>query len=69
VGWAAAAGRLGAVAGPALGGYLLNERFAISFSFMVFAIPGVVAAVAVLLISRSGKALASDAQTLAAPAE
>jgi AAHS family benzoate transporter-like MFS transporter len=52
-----------------LGGYLLNERFAISFSFMVFAIPGVVAAVAVLLISRSGKALAGDAQTLAAPAE
>ncbi|AQH04011.1 MFS transporter (plasmid) [Burkholderia sp. KK1] len=51
VGWAAAAGRFGAVAGPALGGYLLSQQFSIGFNFLVFAIPGVVAAIAVLLIS------------------
>ncbi|BCQ28039.1 MFS transporter (plasmid) [Caballeronia sp. NK8] len=51
VGWAAAAGRFGAVAGPALGGYLLSQQFPITFNFLVFAVPGVVAAIAVLLIS------------------
>ena len=47
VGWAASAGRIGAVAGPALGGYLLNADFAASSNFLVFAIPGVVAVFAV----------------------
>jgi MFS transporter, AAHS family, benzoate transport protein len=51
VGWAAAAGRFGAVAGPALGGYLLSQPFSVNFSFMVFAVPGLIAAIAVALIS------------------
>ncbi|QGZ63610.1 MFS transporter [Paraburkholderia acidisoli] len=51
VGWAAAAGRFGAMAGPALGGYLLSQNLSANVSFLVFAVPGVIAAIAVLLIS------------------
>lgn len=50
VGWAAAAGRLGAIAGPAMGGYLLSQSLPVSFNFAVFAVPGVVAAIAIMLI-------------------
>lgn len=70
VGWAAAAGRFGAMAGPALGGYLLSEKFTISFNFLVFAVPGVIAAIAVLLISnRQPGDIASHVQALAPRAE
>ena len=65
VGWAAAAGRFGAVSGPALGGYLLSQQFPTSFNFMVFAIPGVVAAVAVLLITTRSKRTVAALQPLA----
>lgn len=65
VGWAAAAGRFGAVSGPALGGYLLSQQFPNTFNFMVFAIPGVVAAIAVFLISNHGKRESGAVQVLA----
>lgn len=52
VAWAAAAGRFGAIAGPAVGGYLVSQKFSISFNFLVFAVPGVMAAIAILLTSR-----------------
>jgi AAHS family benzoate transporter-like MFS transporter len=65
VGWAAAAGRFGAVAGPALGGYLLSQKFPINLSFMVFAIPGLVASVAVLLISNRRVRAETQVGTLA----
>jgi AAHS family benzoate transporter-like MFS transporter len=69
VGWAAAAGRFGAVAGPALGGYLLSQKFPINLSFMVFAVPGLVAAVAVLLISNRRARSENQVGTLASHAE
>ncbi|WP_087649605.1 MFS transporter [Caballeronia choica] len=69
VGWAAAAGRFGAVAGPALGGYLLSQKFPINLSFMVFAVPGLVAAVAVLLISNRRVRVENQVGTLASHAE
>ncbi|WP_429299014.1 MFS transporter [Paraburkholderia sp. GAS199] len=69
VGWAAAAGRFGAVAGPALGGYLLSQKFPINFSFLVFAVPGVVAAIAVVLISNRRTSVANPMATLAPHAE
>ncbi|PLP97913.1 MFS transporter [Cupriavidus pauculus] len=47
VGWAASAGRIGAVAGPALGGWLLSQHFEAASNFLVFAIPGVLAVFAV----------------------
>lgn len=69
VGWAAAAGRFGAVAGPALGGYLLSQKFSISFNFLVFAVPGLVAAIAVLLISNRRVRAENPVRTLAPHAE
>ncbi|WP_256333844.1 Major facilitator superfamily transporter [Cupriavidus necator] len=69
VGWAAAAGRLGAVSGPALGGYLLSQQFPNTFNFMVFAIPGVVAAIAVFLISDHGKRESGVVRVLAGSAD
>ncbi len=69
VGWATAAGRLGAMAGPALGGYLISQDFSISFSFIVFAIPGAVAALATMLMSSArGGAATERVRRLAAPA-
>ncbi|QBR03685.1 MFS transporter [Paraburkholderia pallida] len=69
IGWAAAVGRLGAIAGPALGGYLLSQKFSIGFNFMVFAIPGAVAAIASLAISRNGNNVPDRMQQLVAPAD
>ncbi|MGX7006146.1 MFS transporter [Caballeronia sp. KNU42] len=69
VGWAAAAGRFGAVAGPALGGYLVGMNLPITFNFMVFAVPGVVAAIAIALTSRTRKPLAESAKIVVAHAD
>lgn len=69
VGWAAAAGRFGAVAGPALGGYLVSMNLPITFNFMVFAVPGVVAAAAVALTSRKRKPLAEGTKIAIASAD
>ncbi len=69
VGWAAAAGRLGAVTGPALGGYLLSQQFSNTFNFLVFAVPGVVAAIAVMLISRRAAGEAGAVPSLASSVE
>lgn len=52
VSMAAAVGRCGAVAGPLLGGYLLGLSLPFEQNFLLFALPGVVAVIAVLLISR-----------------
>ncbi|TDG02046.1 MFS transporter [Paraburkholderia guartelaensis] len=69
VGWAAAAGRFGAVAGPALGGYLLSQKLSINISFLVFAVPGLVAAIAVLLISNRHVGAENRVRALAPHAE
>ncbi len=39
VGWAVGAGRIGAVFGPLLGGFLIGAGFSMATNFMVFAIP------------------------------
>lgn len=57
VGWAAAAGRTGAVTGPALGGFLLGAQFPMEINFLVFGIPGLVGAAAIVLTSRSKRTL------------
>jgi MFS transporter, AAHS family, benzoate transport protein len=54
VGWATAVGRMGAIFGPILGGYLLDLRLTYQHNFFAFAIPGALAAVAVALISTGG---------------
>jgi AAHS family benzoate transporter-like MFS transporter len=57
------------MAGPALGGYLLAQKFAITFSFLVFAAPGVVAVIAVLLISSRRVRAEHPVHTLASQAK
>lgn len=50
LGWALGVGRIGAIAGPALGGLLLDAAVPLSINFLVFAIPGLLASIAVLCI-------------------
>jgi MFS transporter, AAHS family, 4-hydroxybenzoate transporter len=50
VGWAVGIGRVGAIAGPFLGGILVSEGFGMAFSFMFFAVPTLISAVAVIFI-------------------
>ncbi|RMP62862.1 hypothetical protein ALQ18_02301 [Pseudomonas marginalis pv. marginalis] len=57
VSMAAAIGRCGAVAGPLLGGLLFSLSLPFELNFLVFALPGVIAVVAVLLISKKPVAL------------
>ena len=52
VGWSIGIGRLGAVAGPALGGVAISAGLGIFGSFALFAIPMVIAAVLTLLVAR-----------------
>lgn len=50
VGWSIGAGRGGAVIGPLLGGILIGMGFSLTASFLVFAVPIIIAAIVVLLI-------------------
>lgn len=50
MGWAAGVGRIGAIAGPIMGGTLLAMELSHTLSFVAFAIPALIAAVAVLLV-------------------
>ena len=52
VGWAAAFGRIGAIASPILVGVLLDGSWTPAAVFALFALPTVLAAAAVLLVTR-----------------
>jgi AAHS family benzoate transporter-like MFS transporter len=52
LGWALGIGRIGGIVGPMLGGVLLASSLTLQLNFIVFAIPGVIAALAVLFIDR-----------------
>jgi MFS family permease len=61
VGWALGIGRLGAVAGPVVGGLMLSAKLDLLVIFMIFAVPMLISAIMVLLVSpfvRSGGAIA-----------
>jgi MFS transporter, AAHS family, 4-hydroxybenzoate transporter len=51
VGLAMSAGRIGGIVGPLVGGFLIGAGLTMTTSFMIFAIPTVIAGVATLLIS------------------
>lgn len=51
VSMAAAVGRFGAVGGPLLGGFLFSLSLAFEHNFIVFAVPGVIAVVAMMFIT------------------
>ncbi|EIJ48682.1 major facilitator superfamily benzoate permease [Herbaspirillum sp. GW103] len=65
LGWASGVGRSGAIVGPLLGGALMAAALPLSMNFLVFAIPGLVAALAFgifLLRYRHGqRAVAAEA--------
>ena len=50
LGWASGVGRIGGIVGPIMGGFLLGAQFPLQFNFMAFAIPGMIAAIAVAII-------------------
>ncbi|MDO5668332.1 MAG: MFS transporter [Alcaligenaceae bacterium] len=58
LGWASGIGRTGAIAGPFLGGTLMAMALPLKMNFFAFAIPGVIATLAILLFI-----LASQRQT------
>lgn len=49
LGWASGVGRTGAIAGPFLGGTLMAMALPLKLNFFAFAIPGVIATLAILL--------------------
>ena len=51
VGWAIGLGRLGAVAGPLVGGVLIGAGLSMTTNFIIFALPIIIAGVATLYIS------------------
>ena len=53
LGWASGIGRNGAILGPLLGGALMGMNLPLQLNFMAFAVPGAVAALAMLLFTFS----------------
>ena len=53
VGWAAGIGRLGAIAGPTLGGALLALDLTFQQNFLLVAIPGIIGAIAVSAVAQT----------------
>ena len=49
LGWASGIGRTGAIVGPFLGGTLMAMALPLKMNFFAFAIPGVIATLAILL--------------------
>jgi len=56
LGWASGIGRSGAIVGPLLGGLLLGNQLPLALNFMAFAVPGAVAALAMMVFTSRGAA-------------
>ena len=65
LGWASGIGRNGAIVGPLLGGALLGINLPLQLNFIAFAIPGVIAALAMTLFVLSGKRQTAPGQPVA----
>ena len=53
LGWASGVGRIGAIVGPTLGGVLLAKELPLQQNFLIFAIPAMVSALAMLVFAVS----------------
>jgi MFS family permease len=53
VGWAIGAGRVGAILGPAVAGFILDAGVPINWTFAIFSVPMILAAVALAGVSGS----------------
>jgi AAHS family benzoate transporter-like MFS transporter len=69
VGWASGVGRLGAISGPMLGGFLLGADLPFQYNFLAFAVPGAIACVAISLVARSAVHAPEEEKNLAFVAE
>jgi AAHS family benzoate transporter-like MFS transporter len=52
IGWALSIGRLGAIVGPSMGGWILSSHLDPRWNFYLFAIPGVIGAVLAVCVPR-----------------
>lgn len=68
LGWASGVGRVGAIVGPTLGGVLLAREMPLQASFLIFAIPAAVSAVAMLVFALSSRRATSQAPIVVAAA-
>ena len=50
VGWTIGIGRFGAIVGPMIGGFILDSSLPLYANFLVFAIPGMIAAIAISFV-------------------
>ncbi|MEH6944331.1 MFS transporter [Bacillus sp. JJ722] len=64
LGWALGVGRIGAILGPTIGGFLLASNLTLQLNFMAFALPGVIAALSVFLANQQGKKVITTKQSL-----
>lgn len=55
LGWASGVGRIGAIAGPFLGGTLMAAKLPLQMNFMAFAVPGLIAMLAFLVFLASSR--------------
>lgn len=53
LGWASGVGRIGAIVGPTLGGFLLAQGLPLGQNFLIFAVPAVIATIAMLVFALS----------------
>lgn len=64
LGWASGVGRTGAIVGPLLGGALMAAALPLQMNFLAFAVPGLVAAIAMGLFVLTQRAKATGAAQL-----
>ncbi len=69
IGWASGIGRLGAICGPMLGGFLLASDLGFQFNFLAFAVPGAIAGLAISMVGRSATHAPEEEKNLAFAAE
>ncbi|NKQ10597.1 MFS transporter [Pseudomonas sp. SST3] len=69
LGWASGIGRNGAIVGPLLGGALLGINLPLQLNFMAFAVPGVIAAVAMTVFTISGRRSSATAPVMMSAAK
>lgn len=71
LGWASGIGRTGAIVGPLLGGWLMAASLPLTMNFLVFAVPGLVAALAIgvfILRYRAGRNTVGEVKAVRATA-
>ncbi|HQQ69268.1 MAG TPA: MFS transporter, partial [Alicycliphilus sp.] len=64
LGWASGVGRTGAIVGPLLGGALMAAALPLQMNFLAFAVPGLVAAIAMGLFVLAQRAKATRSAQL-----